>query len=59
MSNRRNFIKKATLGTLGIGSLYRAQDSNAAPINFEKAGTRKEVKKPLIISTWESRIACK
>ncbi len=52
MSNRRNFIKKATLGTLGIGSLYRAQDSNGAPINFEKAGTRKEVKKPLIISTW-------
>jgi len=52
MSDRRNFIKKATLGALCIGSLYRAQDSNAAPINFEKAGARKEVKKPLIISTW-------
>ena len=52
MLDRRNFIKKAALGTIGISTVLSCNEvgeKNEAPIN---EATSKEQKKPVIISTW-------
>ena len=43
MSNRRNFIKKSALGTLGVSSILSCDETNSA--NIKKTY-------PRIISTW-------
>src|SRR4051812_48230205 len=53
MSNRRDFIKKTTLGTLAISSVLgvsgfaKTKDEEEQVESFEK-----KQKKPIIISTW-------
>ena len=49
MSNRRNFIKKATLGSIGITALYACSKGSGKE---QKKVALKIVKKPIIISTW-------
>jgi N4-(beta-N-acetylglucosaminyl)-L-asparaginase len=49
MSNRRSFIKKATLGSIGMSTINAW--SSALTANQEKTAEKK-LKKPLIISTW-------
>ena len=49
MSNRRSFIKKATLGSIGISTINSW--SSALTANQEKTAAKKLIK-PLIISTW-------
>ena len=49
MSNRRSFIKKATLGSIGMSTINSW--SSALTANQEKTAEKK-LKKPLIISTW-------
>ncbi len=55
MSNRRNFIKKATLGTLAISSVlgFRGFAKNHEEETEEILEfPSKRVKKPVVISTW-------
>lgn len=55
MSNRRDFIKKATIGTLGITSTF---SSRAFSVNTSNKKLSLETpKKPLIISTWRHGLA--
>jgi N4-(beta-N-acetylglucosaminyl)-L-asparaginase len=49
MSNRRNFIKKAAIGSIGITTLYACSKGLEKE---QKITTAKTLKKPLIISTW-------
>ena len=49
MSNRRSFIKKASLGSIGMSTINSW--SSALTANQEKTAEKK-LKKPLIISTW-------
>jgi len=49
MSNRRSFIKKLTLGSIGMSTINSW--SSALTANQEKTAEKK-LKKPLIISTW-------
>jgi len=56
MPNRRNFIKKATIGSIGVSTVLNP--INASAISQEKAIINsKTVKKPLIISTWRHGLA--
>lgn len=52
MSDRRKFIKKATLGTIGISTIYACKESTTKQSDSYKAESLKSIKKPLIISTW-------
>ena len=49
MSNRRNFIKKATLGSIGISTI---ETWSSAFINDQTSKLVSNNKKPVIISTW-------
>nr|WP_026714404.1 N(4)-(beta-N-acetylglucosaminyl)-L-asparaginase [Flavobacterium daejeonense] len=51
MSNRRDFIKKTTLGTIGLGTFIVANGMNKAEAPFSSVEVKVK-KKPLIISTW-------
>jgi len=52
MAGRRNFIKKATLGTIGISTVLSCTNSKSdAPI-VDTNKANKSLKKPVIISTW-------
>ncbi len=52
MSDRREFIKKATLGTIGMSTVYGyAHELETATVS-SKALHRNQPNKPLIISTW-------
>jgi N4-(beta-N-acetylglucosaminyl)-L-asparaginase len=51
MSHRRDFIKKAALGTIGISTVYGYANSQDVEINSEKPLANVQ-NKPLIISTW-------
>ncbi len=52
MSDRRDFIKKAAIGSLGITTLYGCTDTNKKDKSSTKFASTKKTKKPLIISTW-------
>ena len=52
MSHRREFIKKATLGTIGISTVYGYANSHETVINSSKPFGDNVQNKPLIISTW-------
>lgn len=55
MSNRRNFIKKAAIGTIGIS--YAFSPLKAESIIKEGFINTKKLNKPLIISTWNHGLA--
>ncbi|KJD31179.1 glycosylasparaginase [Tamlana nanhaiensis] len=52
MSNRRSFIKKTALGTIGLSTVFACKNVDAKTENTVAATTPKQDKKPLIISTW-------
>ncbi len=52
MSNRRKFIKKAALGTVGVSTAF-----SYATAKSESVTTKKAKKKPLVISTWRHGLA--
>ena len=52
MSHRRDFIKKAALGTIGISTVLSCKElTEKEEISTKKTGIKNQ-KKPLIISTW-------
>ncbi|MFV0564259.1 MAG: isoaspartyl peptidase/L-asparaginase family protein [Flavobacteriaceae bacterium] len=51
MSNRRNFIKKATLGTIGASTFFSCKEAIKAGITASPENTPPR-QKPLVISTW-------
>jgi N4-(beta-N-acetylglucosaminyl)-L-asparaginase len=54
MTNRRNFIKKATIGSLGMTVI----NSWSSALTTEQVTTAvSKLKKPLIISTWNHGFA--
>ena len=55
MSSRRDFVKKAAIGTIGVSTLFNCQDSKDK--TQEKLVEIKPQKKPLIISTWRHGLA--
>lgn len=52
MSGRRKFIKKATMGTLGLTSVYGLAKGDESELKSEIDNKRQFTNKPLIISTW-------
>ncbi|MEI6865423.1 N(4)-(beta-N-acetylglucosaminyl)-L-asparaginase [Flavicella sp.] len=55
MSNRRDFIKKAAIGAIGIGHVLSPINAN---VKISKGFvTAKKANKPLIISTWNHGLA--
>lgn len=52
MSDRREFIKKTALGTIGISTVYGYAYDSDGTMNSSKVRDRSAVNKPLIISTW-------
>ena len=52
MSHRRDFIKKATLGTIGISTVYGYANSHENLLKSSKVFDGNTQNKPLIISTW-------
>jgi N4-(beta-N-acetylglucosaminyl)-L-asparaginase len=52
MSNRRKFIKKAALGTVGVSTAFSYAATESKPISIKKTQ-----KKPLVISTWRHGLA--
>lgn len=52
MSGRRKFIKKATMGTLGLTSMYGIAKGNEVAKESELSQKSQTAHKPLIISTW-------
>lgn len=52
MSNRRDFIKKATLGTLAISSVLGLDAEAQNTENKKETSSAKKAKKPVVISTW-------
>ena len=52
MSNRRKFIKNATLGSMGLSTAYGFAHKNTSDIETKIESDSATVKKPLIISTW-------
>ncbi|PCH75761.1 MAG: glycosylasparaginase, partial [Flavobacteriaceae bacterium] len=52
MSGRRNFIKKAALGTLGITAVLSCKDATGVAIDGVDLTAKTAAKKPVIISTW-------
>lgn len=55
MSNRRNFIKKATLGTIGISTVLSC--GKLAKKRYTEVASAETQKKPIIISTWRHGLA--
>ncbi|WP_111308340.1 N(4)-(beta-N-acetylglucosaminyl)-L-asparaginase [Confluentibacter sediminis] len=51
MSNRRDFIKKTALGTIGVSTLLSSKNIEKTE-SVETSAIIKAQKKPLIISTW-------
>ena len=51
MSNRRNFIKKTTIGAIGIGTAFNPLKANSITKENSISNSKKG-NKPLIISTW-------
>jgi len=54
MTNRRNFIKKATIGSLGMTTI---NSWSSALITDQATTAVTKLKKPLIISTWSHGFA--
>ena len=52
MSQRRDFIKKAALGTIGISTVLSCKELTEKEENTSEKTVVKNPKKPLIISTW-------
>lgn len=52
MSQRRDFIKKAALGTIGISAILSCGDLSKKEGTISEKMDIKNQKKPLIISTW-------
>jgi N4-(beta-N-acetylglucosaminyl)-L-asparaginase len=52
MSDRRDFIKKAALGTIGISSVLSCASVNSATATMPAARSIKKSAKPFVISTW-------
>lgn len=52
MSDRRNFIKKVALGTVGITTAFNYVEAKNQPVIGKKS-----IKKPLVISTWRHGLA--
>ena len=52
MSDRRNFIKKAALGTVGIGAILSCDKSVEAKSEITGSTEISKGSKPIIISTW-------
>lgn len=52
MSHRRDFIKKAALGTIGISTILSCRELTEKEEATSKKTEVKNQKKPLIISTW-------
>ena len=52
MSHRRDFIKKATLGTIGISAVLSCKELTEKEEVITEKTEIKNQKKPLIISTW-------
>lgn len=52
MSDRRNFMKKAALGTIGISTLMSCKDLGVESAVVATDSSTKKVRKPLVISTW-------
>lgn len=53
MSHRRDFIKKAALGTIGISTIYSYANATETEQNSFENLVVKPQNKPVIISTWE------
>ena len=52
MAHRRDFIKKAALGTIGISTIYGYANKPDEEVFFSENDIVDTQKKPLIISTW-------
>ena len=52
MSGRRNFIKKAALGTIGISAVLSCKGTIEEGTDVVASNTNTSPKKPVIISTW-------
>lgn len=52
MSNRRDFIKKTTLGTLAVSSIFGLEAVAQNTENQKETLAVKKTKKPVVISTW-------
>lgn len=52
MSDRRDFIKKAALGTIGISSVLSCSSTTANTAVIPTVKPAKKAVKPLVISTW-------
>ena len=52
MSDRRNFIKKAALGTIGISTVLSCNDLTSKDGVAVTSASGKKGSKPLVISTW-------
>lgn len=52
MSGRRNFIKKAALGTIGVSAVLSCKGSSQEEVIVVASNSNKSAKKPVIISTW-------
>lgn len=57
MSDRRNFIKKTALGTIGISTVLSCRDITNQELNKEASFSVTTQKKPVIISTWNHGLA--
>lgn len=56
MSNRRSFIKTATLGTIGMSTILGCKEIIEKKESISKVNKSETQKKPLIISTWNHGI---
>lgn len=52
MSDRRKFLKKAALGTLGLSTVYSFKNIDEEQKDSKHKKSLKATEKPLIISTW-------
>jgi len=52
MAGRRNFIKKAALGTIGISAVLSCKEGTNVAVTAVEKPTNTNQKKPVIISTW-------
>ncbi|WP_027125936.1 isoaspartyl peptidase/L-asparaginase family protein [Gelidibacter mesophilus] len=52
MSDRRNFIKKAALGTIGVSTVLSCNNLTSKEPVVAAAASNKKAVKPLVISTW-------
>lgn len=52
MSDRRNFIKKAALGTIGVSTVLSCNNLTSKESVVAATASNKKAVKPLVISTW-------